>query len=252
MIKNILFLLISLCSLNAFSLSVGVTAGPHVTIMEEVKKEAKKHNINLEIIEFNDFILPNAALDQGDIDLNSYQHQQFLYEQINTRGYKLTSIAQTIILPLGIYSNKYSNLFNIKNGAKIALPNDPTNLGRALGLLKKAGLIELNDRTDPSVLDIISNEKRLKFIEIEAAQIPRILDDVDYGITNTDWIMLAGSDPRKALLTEDNNSPYANIIAVRTGDENNPEIRKIVDIYHSEHIKDFIYTAFRGIILPAW
>ncbi len=252
MLNKILVIFLSFYALNATALSVGVTAGPHVLIMEEVRKQAQAENINLKIIEFNDFILPNAALNEGDIDFNSYQHQPFLDEQIKSRGYKLVSIAKTIILPLGIYSSKHAGLSDIQDGATIALPNDPTNLGRALNLLKKAKLIELNDAENPSILDITANPKKLKLVELEAPQIPRVLVDVDYGITNTDWIMLAGIDPNSALLSEDKDSPYANIIVTRSDNQNNPEILRIVEIYHSDHIKNYILTEFKGAVLPAW
>ena len=252
MLNKIIVIFLSFYALNAAALTVGVTAGPHVLIMEEVRKQAKAENIDLKIIEFNDFIMPNAALNDGDIDFNSYQHQPFLDEQIASRGYKLVSIAKTIILPLGIYSTKYKDLNSVNDGATIALPNDPTNLGRALNLLKKANLIESNGAKNPSILDITANPKKLKLVELEAPQIPRILADVDYGITNTDWIMLAGIDPNSAFLSEDKNSPYANIIVTRIDNQNNPEILRIIEIYHSDYIKNYILTEFKGAVLPAW
>ena len=237
---------------NAEALTVGVTAGPHAIIMEEVQKEAKTQGLDIKIVEFNDFILPNAALDDGSIDVNSYQHQPFLDEQIKSKGYKLVSVAKNIILPLGIYSTIHSSLADIKEGSKIAIPNDPTNGGRALLLLAKNNLLELKAVKNPTVLDITKNPKNIHLIEIEAAQIPRILLDVDYGIVNTDWILTAGIDPNTALAKEDANSPYVNIIVVRVGDENKEDIKKLISIYHSQHIKDFIIHQFKGAVMPAW
>ncbi|MBS0185991.1 MAG: MetQ/NlpA family ABC transporter substrate-binding protein [Proteobacteria bacterium] len=239
-------------SIHADALKVGVTAGPHALILEEIKKLAQKEGLEIKIVEFNDFILPNAALEAGDIDINSYQHQPFLEEQVKTRGYKLVSLAKTIILPMGIYSLKHKDLKDIQEGAKISIPNDPTNGGRALLLLKKAQLIDLKPLENPSVLDITSNPKNLKIVELEAPQIPRTLEDVDYGITNTDWITLAGMDPQTALLTEDKDSPYANLIVVRTKDKEREEIKKFIQLYQSQFLKDFIEKTFKGSVLPAW
>lgn len=249
--KTILISLL-LCTNYAYALKIGVTTGPHAIIMEEVKKEAKKSGLDIEIVEFNDFILPNAALAGKDIDANSYQHQPFLDEQVKSRGYKIVSVAKTIILPLGMYSVKHKDLKAVKEGAKISIPNDPTNVSRALLLLQKANLIELKASDNPTILDISANPKQLKIIEIEAPQIPRTLDDVDYGITNTDWILLAEMNPNDALIKEDTDSPYANIIVVNTEDQNNEDIKQLISIYHNEHIKNFIIEKFRGAVLPAW
>lgn len=251
-LKNVILTILLLISHGVYALTVGVTAGPHAIIMEEVKREAEKVGLDIKIIEFNDFILPNEALADGSIDMNSYQHEPFLDEQVRSRGYKIASIAKNIILPLGIYSKHHKSLNEIKKGDKISIPNDPTNGGRALLLLQKAGLIELKIATNPSVLDISNNPHQLQIIEIEAPQIPRTLEDVDYGITNTDWILTAQMDPNDALMKEGKESPYANIIAVRMGDENCDDIKKLVSIYHNKHIKDFIVNHFRGAVLLAW
>lgn len=246
-----LILVLSLMN-KAYALVVGVTAGPHAIIMEEVKKEAIKINLDIKIVEFNDFILPNAALTSGEIDVNSYQHQPFLDEQIKDRGYKIISLAKTIFLPLGIYSLKYKTLNEIKNGAKISIPNDPANEGRALLLLEKANLIKLKSSKHLNILDITTNYKKINIITMEAPQITRTLLDVDYGITNTDWILLANIDPKSALLTEDRNSIYANVIAVREKDKSRNDIKQLITIYHSDYIKNFIIRQFQGTVQPAW
>ena len=237
---------------QALALTVGVTAGPHAIIMEHLKQEAQKSGLDLTIIEFNDFIIPNAALASGDIDVNSYQHLPFLEEQIKSRGYKFSFLAKTILLPLGIYSLKHNDLHTIKESSKISIPNDPTNGGRALKLLEKAQLITLKSSENPSILDIVENPKRLQIIEVDAPQIPRTLGDVDYGITNTDWIVLAGMDPHKALLKEEKNSPYSNIIVVRSEDAKREDIQKLISLYHSKKTREFIIKEFKGSVLPAW
>jgi D-methionine transport system substrate-binding protein len=251
-LKNIILIILLSISSNALALKVGVTSGPHAIIMKEVEKEAKKEGLEVKIVEFNDFILPNESLADGSIDANSYQHLPFLEETVKNKGYKIISIAKTIILPLGIYSHNHKSLGDLIDGAKISIPNDPTNGGRALLLLEKLGMIKLKASQNPSVLDIVDNPHKLQIVEIEAPQIPRILEDVDYGVTNTDWILTAGMNPSDALAREDKDSPYANIIAVRAGDENRTDIKKLISIYHSKVIKDFINNKFKGAVMSVW
>lgn len=239
-------------SYSAIALKVGVTAGPHSDIVKKISELAKKESLTIEVIEFNDFILPNEALATKDLDLNSYQHEQFLNGQIETRGYKFKAIAKTVVMPLGVYSTKLKSLGDLSNGAKIIIPNDPTNGGRALKLLAKNGVITIKDVANPSILDITSNPKNLSFIEIEAALIPRSLPDSEAGITNTDWILQAGLDPKSALIQEDKDSPYVNVIVVRTENEAKEDILKFVKLYHCKEIKDFIESTYKGAVIPAW
>ena len=236
------------------ALKVGVTAGPHADIVKKISDIAKKEDLQIEVIEFNDFILPNEALNAGDLDLNSFQHEQYLNEQVRSRGYKLKVIAKTVVMPLGIYSTKLKSLDDLPKGAKIIIPNDPTNGGRALKLLAKHGVISVKDDTNPSILDITSNPKNLSFVEIEAALIPRSLadPDIDAAITNTDWILQSGRDPKSALVHEDKDSPYVNVIVARTGDEAKADILKFVKFYHSQEIRDFIDSTYKGAVIPAW
>jgi D-methionine transport system substrate-binding protein len=245
------FFFLSITHLVAAPLKVGVTAGPHAIIMEKVKELAKAQDLDIQVIEFNDFILPNIALNDKEIDINSYQHQPFLDEQVKTRGYKIKSAGKTVLMPMGIYSKKINKLSDLKEGAKIAIPSDPTNEGRALELLEKERLIKLKPSTNPSLLDIIDNPKKLIFLEIEAPQLPRTLDDVDAAVINMDWVLLAGLNPKSALARESKNSPYANVFAIRD-DENRPEIKKLIKIYQSEPVKKFILERFKGAVLPAW
>ncbi|MEG6585278.1 MetQ/NlpA family ABC transporter substrate-binding protein [Dendrosporobacter sp. 1207_IL3150] len=236
-------------------IKVGVTAGPHAELMDVVKKVAEKDGLKVEVVEFNDYIQPNVALNQGDIDVNSYQHQPFLDNQVKDRGYQITSLAKTVIFPMGIYSKKIKNIADVKTGATVAIPNDPTNGGRALFVLEKAGLIKLkpNAGLSATAADIADNPKNIKVKELEAAQIPRSLDDVDFAAINTNYAVVAGLVPtRDSLAIEDANSPYANVIAVRTKDKENPEYQKLIKAYHSEEVKQFIKEHFKGSVVAAW
>lgn len=235
------------------TLKIGVTAGPHAIIMEEIKKHAKKDGIHIEIIEFNDFILPNASLDQGDLDANSYQHGEFLKEQIKSRGYHLVSLGETVTMPLGVYSKKHKAFDKIEEKAVIAIPNDPTNEARALRLLENTGLIKLKaDVPYPVLIDIIENPKNLKILAIDAPQLPLSLKDVDLAVINTDWILLAGEDLSLGIFWEDPDRAYANIFVVREADKDKPLLKKVLQIYQSKEIRDFIFERFKGAVIPAW
>lgn len=231
---------------------VGVTAGPHALIAENVKKIAQNKGFTFQIIEFNDFMLPNLALEQKDIHLNSYQHQPFLQEQINARNYAFQMAGKTVFMPLGLYSKKHHHLEKIPEGGKVAIPNDPTNLSRALFLLRKEGLITLSSNESPSVMDIKDNPKQLKFIEIDAPQLPRALEDCDIAVINVDWILLAGLEPKDALATESIDSPYVNILVIRKEEENHPDIKKFIEFYQSQENKKFVLETFKGAVIPAW
>jgi len=163
------------------SIKVGVTAGPHAEVMEVVKKVAAKDGLTIQIVEFNDYMQPNIALNQGEIDANSYQHQPWLDNQIQDRKYEIVSIAKTIIFPMGIYSKKIKNLNELNPGASIAVPNDPTNGARALAILEKQGLIKIKPEAGlkATAKDIVDNPRNLKIKELDAAQIPRVLGRCD-------------------------------------------------------------------------
>ncbi|NYH24066.1 MetQ/NlpA family ABC transporter substrate-binding protein [Paraburkholderia bryophila] len=237
------------------SIKVGVTGGPHAQIMEVVKTVAAKNGLNIKIIEFADYVQPNAALAAGDLDANSYQHDPYLQAQVKDRGYKLIRIADTVTYPMGIYSKKVKTLAELPPGAKIAVPNDPTNGGRALLLLQKQGLVKL--RADAGLkatpLDIVDNPRKLKIVELDAAQIPRSLNDVDAAAINTNFAMEAGLNPKKdAIAAEDPKGPYVNIIAIRAEDKDKPWVAKLVAAYHSPEVKQFVATKFGGSVITAW
>ena len=236
-------------------LKVGVTAGPHAEVMEAVKKVAEKDGLKVDIVEFNDYIQPNVALSQGDIDANSFQHKPYLDHIVKDRNYDLVTVANTIIFPMGIYSKKIQKIDQVKEGAVVGMPNDPTNGARALLILEKQGLLKLKPGVGPkaSVADIVENPKNLKLKELDAALIPRSLDDLDLAAINTNYAMTAGLVPTKdALLLEDANSPYANIIAVRGKDKEDPRIQKLIKAYHSPEVKAFVTEHFKDSVTTAW
>ncbi|PKU25494.1 MetQ/NlpA family ABC transporter substrate-binding protein [Telmatospirillum siberiense] len=258
-LKNILtafvFFAASIPLAQAETIKVGATGGPHAEILEQVKALAAKDGLDIKIIEFDDYQLPNAALVNGDLDANSFQHQPFLDAQVQDRGYPLTSIAKTVIFPIGIYSKKIKSLADLKEGDKVAIPNDPTNGGRVLLLLQANGLLTL--RPDAGIkaspLDIVGNPKKLKIVELPAAQLPRSLDDVTAAAINTNYAIEVGLKPdRDALVLEKTDSPYANIIAVRTADKDKPALIKLVKFYQSAEIKAFIKERFGSAVIPAF
>ena len=236
-------------------LRIGVTAGPHAQIFDFVKKIAEKDGLKLQIVEFSDYVQPNAALAAGDLDVNSYQHQPYLDNANKDRGYKLVSIGQTIIFPIGLYSKKFKSLDQIPNDARLALPNDPTNGGRVLLLLQAKGLIKLKPEAGlkATPLDVTDNPKKLKFIELDAAQLPRALDDADVAAVNTNFAIQAGLLPsRDAIAMESLKSPYANVIAVRAADKDSPVLKKLLKAYQSDEVKQFIKTEFKDSVFAAW
>ena len=237
------------------SIKVGVTAGPHAEVMEVVKKVAAKDGLTIQIVEFNDYMQPNIALNQGEIDANSYQHQPWLDNQIQDRKYEIVSIAKTIIFPMGIYSKKIKNLNELNPGASIAVPNDPTNGARALAILEKQGLIKIKPEAGlkATAKDIVDNPRNLKIKELDAAQIPRVLDDVDAAAINTNYAMVAGLVPKKdAIAIEDPKSPYANLLAVRIKDKDDPVFQKLIKAYHSDEVKAFVDEHFKGSVVVVW
>jgi D-methionine transport system substrate-binding protein len=236
-------------------LKVGVTAGPHAQIFEVVKKVAERDGLKLQIVEFTDYIQPNAALSSGDLDLNSYQHLPYLQAQIKDRGYKFVSIGQTVTFPLGIYSRKVKSLAALKEGARVGIPNDPTNGGRALLLLQAKGLLKLKPEAGlkATPLDITDNPKKLKIVELDAAQLPRSLDDLDAAAVNGNYAETAGLNPvHDSIALEAATGPYANIIAVREQDKDKPWVAKIIKAYHSDEVKQYIKQTFKDSVITAW
>ncbi|WP_150824775.1 MetQ/NlpA family ABC transporter substrate-binding protein [Megasphaera sp. DJF_B143] len=235
-------------------ITVGVTPGIHAEIMEQVKKEAAKQGITIKIMEFSDYVTPDVALSNKEIDMNSYQHKPYMDNLVKDKGLKIVSIGQTVVAPIGLYSHKIKSLDDVKDGMTVAVRNDPTNGARGLLLLQKAGFIKIKDGVKyPTPQDITENAKHLQIKELEAAQIPRSLDDVDFAAINTNYAMDAGLNPvTDALLREDKDSPYANILAVHEDDKDNPTLKKIVEIYNSDVIRKYIEEHYKGALIPAF
>ena len=241
---------------KAVTLKIGATPVPHAEMLEEIKSDLKEKNITLEIVEFNDYVQPNIALNDKELDANFFQHEPYLIDFLKEhKDVKLTNAAGVHVEPMGAYSNKIKKVDELADGAQISIPNDPTNGGRALLLLDKAGLIKLKDNagTTATVQDIAENPKNLVIQEVEAAQLPRTLDDVALSIINTNFAMNADLNPVKdAIFMEDKTSPYVNIVAVREGDENRAEIKVLINALHSDKMKKFIEEKYKGAIVPAF
>lgn len=242
-------------SAAAASLKIGVTAGPHEELMEVVKKILARDGIDVKIVTFTDYVTPNIALAEGDLDANSFQHRPYLDAFVADRKLKLEWAASTVIFPMGIYSKRVKSLNDIKPGATVSIPNDPTNGGRALLLLEAAGLLKLKKDAGlkATIFDITSNPKNLKIRELDAAQLPRSLGDVDVAVINTNFAMEANLNPIKdAIYLEDPDSPYANGIVVRAGDKDNPLIKKLIKAYQSVEVAKYIEDHFAGAVVKGW
>lgn len=242
-------------TLMADEIKVGVSPGEHAEIMEEVAKVAKPMGLDIDVVEFSDYVIPNTALADGDIQANSFQHVPYLDNQIKDRGYDLVVVGTTITTPMGIYSDKIKDMATLQDGAKVAIPNDPTNGGRALLLLQDLGLLTLAEGTGliPSPLDVSDNPKNLKFLELDAAQLPRTLADADIAIINTNYAIAAGLSPKTdSIAMEKADSPYVNVIVVRNGDENQPWVKTLLQAYHSDEIKKFIDDSYAGAVITSW
>lgn len=236
-------------------ISVGITPGYSEQVMEYAAKEAAKQGLTVNIKTFSDYVTPDQALAAGDIDLNSFQHGPFLQAFNEKNGTHLVSIGNTYLAPLRVYSNKITSIKDVPDGAKISIPNDPSNGGRALLLLDHNGLLKLKPGTDPTkatINDIAENPKKLEIIELEAAQLPRSLDDVTISVINAGYAKSANLDSKKALATEDNTSPYVNIIAAREQDKDNPTYQKFVKIFQSDNVRKYINDNFSDGLVPAF
>ena len=247
--------LFSTGAVRAEDIKVGVTAGEHAQIMEKVAEIAAKKGLNIEIIEFSDYVVPNQALSDGDLNANSFQHQPYLDNQVADRGFDIVSVGTTITTPMGVYSKKVKSLDELRDGATVAIPNDPTNGGRALLVLASKGLIKVDAAKGLKVgpADVTENPKNIQFAELDAAQLPRSLDDVDAAVINTNYALEAGLHPKKdAIAIESDKSPYANVIAVRSADKDAPWVKTLVESYHDDSIKAFINEQFKGALIPSF
>lgn len=236
-------------------LVVGATPDPHAKILELIKPDLKEKGIELEIKEFNDYVVPNTALNDKQLDANFFQHVPYMEDFASKNNMKLVAVAKVHVEPMGAYSSKIKSKDELKEGASIAIPNDATNEGRALLLLQKQGLIKLKDEKGliQTPRDIVDNPKKLQFKELEAAQLPRVLQDVDLAIINTNFALKGNLDPLKGtIFMEDKDSPYANVLTVRPDNQNDPAILELVKALNSDKVKKFLNDTYKGAIVPAF
>ena len=239
------------------SIVVGASPSPHAQILEAVSEQLAQKGYQLEIKEFTDYIMPNTALEDGELDANFFQHQPYLTDFNEKNGTKLVSAAAIHFEPLGIYGGKTADLADLPEGAQIAVPNDTTNEARALWLLQAQGIIEVDEQAglDATTLDITSNPKHAEIVEIEAAQLPRALADVDFAVINGNYAV-AAEIAEQVRVTEDHDSEaakqYANIVAVREGDENREDIKALVEALQSDEVKAYIEETFGSTVIPVF
>lgn len=234
-------------------IKVGASPVPHAAILANVKSYLQERGITLEIIEFSDYVLPNLSLSDGSIDANFFQHQPYLDKMVADKNLNIKSIAKVHIEPIAVYSNKISNINDLKSGSTIAIPNDPSNGGRALILLHNNGIIKLKDPTNlySTELDIADNPRGLMFKQLEAALLPKVLDDVDLAIINANYVLQAGMNFNSALIVEDSKSPYANVLAIRE-DDKREELLVLKEALNSKVTMDFIVSTYKGELVPAF
>ena len=237
------------------TLRIGVTPVPHADIVNFIKPTLEKEGVKLEVVEFNDYIQPNLALDAGELDANYFQTIPYLEEMVKSRGLNLHILVSVHLEPMALYSKKVKRLADIPAGAKVAVPSDPTNEGRALKVLEHAGLIKLKDGATllSGIGDIVSNPKKLKFVELEPALLPRALDDVTAAVINANYALEAGFNPAKnAIALEEKSSPFGNVVAIREGDDKKEAFQKLKKAITSPEVKKFIEEKDQGGVLPVF
>ena len=237
------------------TLTVAASPTPHAQILEQCVPILAEQGIELVINEYSDYVVPNTAVEDGDEDANYFQHIPYLEEFNASRGTHLVDVASVHIEPMAIYAGKTASLEELPDGASIAVPNDPTNEGRALLLLEAQGLITLSDSSNLSSTpkDIAENPKNLTFVEVEAATIPSIVSEVDLAVINSNYALGAGYNPvTDSLAIESSDSPYVNVLAVKEGNEENPAIQALVEALHSDTIRTYIEDTFDGAVVPAF
>lgn len=236
------------------TLTIGTIAGPESDLVRVAKTVAHdKYDLNIRVVEFSDYNLPNAALNDGSIDANVYQHLPYLEASIKAHHYLIEPIGRTFLFPAGLYSQKTKSLEALPDRARIAIPNDPSNEARALRLLVEAKLITLNESPTPSVQDIIENPKKIRIKTLDAAQLPRILPDVDAAVINTTFAIPAGLNPsRDALISESQDSPYANLVVIQTNTKKRAQLEHFVEALHSDAVKAKAQQLFGNAAIIAW
>ena len=236
------------------TITVAASPTPHAEILAQAKPILEAEGWTLEVKEFQDYVQPNNVVESGEFDANYFQHKPYLDEFARSRNLKLVSAGAIHLEPMSVFSKKIKDLKDLPDGARVAIPNDPTNGGRALLVLQSAGLIKLRDGAPITATpqDITENKKNLQFSELEAPQLPRSLEDADISVININFALEAKLNPKDAIFTESSDSPYANIVAVREGDETRPEIKKLIEALTSQESKDFIEKKYNGAIKAAF
>ena len=257
--KKILALLVALALFvvscgKGEKLKVGATPVPHGEFLKLVKDDLKKQGVDLEIVQFNDYILPNKALADKSIDANFFQHVPYMEDFAKRNNIPLVSVGNVHLEPMALYSKKIKNIKDLKPNDTLIIPNDPTNGGRALILLDKAGIIKLKDnkKLDSTTKDIASNPKKIKIVTMSNEQIAPRLVEVAGAIINSNFAINAGVTKNEIILQEDKNSPYANVVTVLKGNENDPRIQKLMKALQSEKVKKYIEEKYEGRIIPAF
>lgn len=244
-------------SKNDKVIKIGVTPKPHEEIVNVAKPLLEKEGYTVEVTEFNDYNQPNTAVEEGSLDANFFQHTPYLNEQNSSKGYHLVSVGAIHLEPMGFYSKKIKSLDELKDGATIAVPNDPSNEARALKLLAGKGLFKIKDGELVTAKDITENTKKITIKELEAAAVPRAIDDVDGAVINGNYAIEANFNPAKdALIVEDKNSeaakPYANILVVKEGNEKQEKIQALYKALTSPEVKAFIEKEYNGSVIPVF
>ncbi len=239
---------------QAITLKVGATPVPHGEILEAIKDSLARDGVVLDIVEFNDYVQPNMALNDNELDANYFQTVPYLEEFCKDRGLDLVSAGGIHLEPMTVFSAKYKSIADLPDGAHIGIPNDPSNGGRALLVLQSAGLIKLRDGSNITATpqDIVENPKNIQISELEAPQLPRSLEDTDASVININFALQAKLDTSLAIFTESKDSPYVNVLAVRKGDETRPEIQKLVSALQSQQVKDFLEEKYKGAVVAAF
>lgn len=237
------------------SLKVGTTGGPIAEILQFAAAQATEQGLPIKVVEFSDWVTPNEALASGEIDANLFQHIPFLDAAVAARGYRFTPLAPTYVLPVGLYSKKISKIEDVHTGAAVAIASDPVNGARGLLLFEKAGLIRLREGvTDKATVhDIAANPKKLKFLEIEAPQLPRVLDDVEIAQVSISYLIASGGDPESLLVADGFGDPhYALQFVARTDRKDDPRLSRFIAVYRSDEVKAFIVKKYGRFFVPVW
>ncbi|MDD7592831.1 MAG: MetQ/NlpA family ABC transporter substrate-binding protein [Peptoniphilaceae bacterium] len=237
------------------TLKIGVSPVPHGEIVEAAKENLAKRGVNVEIVTYDDYVVPNQALASGDIDVNYFQHEPYFEDFKKQNNLDLKKLGTVHIEPMAIFSATVKDLNDVPEGGKVLIPNDPTNGARALLLLEKQGLIKLDDPTNISATEanITENPKNLTFVPLEAAIVGRTYQDGDLAVINSNYALEAGLNPvTDSLAIEDKDSPYANILAVRTGEENEEKFKILLEELNSDTVKKFIEDKYQGAVIPAF